>query len=355
MKKRYSFVPLNSLFPGMKHILKWMLIGMPAVIMLFSITAYRIYYAPALDIQQEYVLRVHPHTRMDDVYEELTEKAGLQYPYIFRKMCEKMNVAMMLRPGIFKFKPEMNMREVAVSIRKGGVQTVNVVIRGSTDYSQILQYISQVFDMELDQLMGVFHDETRLKEAGFNLETLPALFIPDTYNMYYLTDADGIFQHMVKQYRAFWNANRLLLAKEIGLQPIQVSILASIVDKETTKADEMNRVAGVYMNRLKKGQKLQADPTVKFAWNQPDLKRIRNKHLEIEHPYNTYHIYGLPPGPLYVPSQQSLMSVLRYERHDYYFFCARPDYSGYHQFSRTHDEHVRHAAQYHRFLDKEGY
>ena len=152
---------------------------------------------------------------------------------------------------------------------------------------------------------------------------------------------------MKGEYDKFWNAERLELAKKIGLSPVQVSILASIVNKETNKTDEMARIAGVYLNRLKSGWLLQADPTLVFAVGDFELKRVLNVHKEVESPYNTYKYAGLPPGPICIPS----FAVLHAEKHNYYYFCAKEDFSGYHNFAKTLAEHNRNAQRYQRALN----
>ena len=157
---------------------------------------------------------------------------------------------------------------------------------------------------------------------------------------------------MKKEYDKFWNTERTAKAKEIGLTPQQVSVLASIVCEETNYAPEMPRVAGVYMNRLKKGMKLDADPTVKYALGDPTIKRILFRHLEVDSPYNTYKNIGLPPGPITIPSIKGIEAVLEYENHNYLYFCASPAMDGTHRFARTLVEHNRNAKEYQAKLNK---
>jgi UPF0755 protein len=159
---------------------------------------------------------------------------------------------------------------------------------------------------------------------------------------------------MKREYDRFWTAERDSLCARTGLSRNEVITLASIVNEETQKTDEMPRVAGVYVNRLKRGMLLQADPTVKFAVNDFTLRRILFRHLEVDSPYNTYKYAGLPPGPIAMPSVRAIDAVLNYENHDYYYFSAREDFSGYHNFSRTLTEHNRAAARYHQALNRLG-
>jgi UPF0755 protein len=187
---------------------------------------------------------------------------------------------------------------------------------------------------------------------GFNSQTFGAMFIPNTYQVYWDTSVKGLTDRMKKEYDAFWNSNRKKRAEEIGLTPLEVSTLASIVEEEATYADEYPIVAGLYLNRIKRGMRLEADPTVKFAVGDPTLRRILFKHLEVESPYNTYKNDGLPPGPIRIPSIQGIDAVLNPVSHNYLFMCAKDDLSGRHNFAVTHAEHARNARAYQRALNE---
>ncbi len=200
--------------------------------------------------------------------------------------------------------------------------------------------------------MKFLSDEGNYLSDGFNRETVIALFIPNTYEIYRNTDARGLYTRMLREYRLFWNEKRLDKAREEGLDPIQVSILASIIDDEVAKPDEKPRIAGVYLNRLKQGIPLQACPTIKFALNDFTITRILYKYLQIDSPYNTYKHSGFPPGPIGCPSIEGIDAVLNAEKHDYLFFAAKADFSGYHNFSRTLAEHNHYAAIYQKELNK---
>jgi UPF0755 protein len=181
-----------------------------------------------------------------------------------------------------------------------------------------------------------------------------SLFIPDTYEFFWDTPADQFISKIGKAYRNFWNADRKARAAQIQLSPARVSILASIVQQESNKPDEWPVIAGVYMNRLSRGMKLQADPTVKFAVGDFALRRIRGNHLLVESPYNTYKYEGLPPGPIYMASKRCMDAVLNFQKHNYLYFCARADNSGYHSFAVNFEQHLQNARQYQRNLNKRG-
>jgi UPF0755 protein len=190
-----------------------------------------------------------------------------------------------------------------------------------------------------------------LSDYGFSPFTVFSMFIPNTYEFYWNTSAEQFFKRMNKEYEKFWNKNRETKAKEIGLTKFKVVILASIVEQETQRVDESPIVAGVYMNRLKKGMRLQADPTVIYAVGDFSIKRLFKRHLDYDSPYNTYLYKGLPPGPISLPSISSVDGVLNYEKHNYIFFCAKEDFSGYHNFASTFSQHSIYARNYQRALN----
>jgi UPF0755 protein len=177
-----------------------------------------------------------------------------------------------------------------------------------------------------------------------------AMFIPNTYEVYYNVSPEGLLEKMHDEYEAFWNTERKEKAAKIGLTPVEVATLASIVQAETIKEDEAPIIAGLYLNRLKKGIALQADPTLKFAVGDFSLKRILNVHKEIESPYNTYKYPGLPPGPISMAEINSIDAVLNYTSSNYYYMCAKEDFSGRHNFTNSYEEHMRNAAKYQRAL-----
>ena len=191
-----------------------------------------------------------------------------------------------------------------------------------------------------------------MENYGFTPENFKAMFIPNTYEFYWTTSAEEFVERMNNEYNKFWNDERKTKAGQIGLSPVEVSILASIVQAEVSKNEELKTVAGLYINRLKKGIMLQADPTVKYAVGDFAIKRVLNKHLEIDSPYNTYKYAGLPPGPINFPEIQAIDAVLNYEKHNYLFMCAREDFSGYHNFAVNNAQHARNAAKYREALDR---
>ena len=257
-----------------------------------------------------------------------------------------------IRPGHYVVKNGMNNNQLVNMLRSGLQTPVKVTFNNIRDVDQLAGKIATQIEADSSSISNLLHNQEYISQLGFNSRTIPSLFLPDTYEFYWNTDAERFVNRMFQEYNKFWTEERKQQAQ--GLTPIQVSTLASIVNKETNMSDEMPRVAGVYLNRLKSNWLLQADPTLIFAWNDYSIKRVLDRHKEIESPYNTYKYPGLPPGPICIPSVAALKAVLNAEDHHYFFFCAKEDFSGYHNFAKTLSEHNRNAARYQQALNERG-
>jgi len=257
-----------------------------------------------------------------------------------------------VKPGSYVIEPGMSNNNMVNLLRSGRQSPVNVTFNNIRTLDELAGRVGGQIEADSASLSAFFADESNYADDGFDVRTLISVFIPDTYQLYWSEDARGFYRRMLREYRDYWTDERKALAEEQGLSPMEVSILASIVDEEASREDEKPRIAGVYINRLRQGMPLQADPTVKYAMSDFSLRRILNKHLEIDSPYNTYMYPGLPPGPIRCPSRSGIEAVLKAERHEYLFFVARFDGTGYHHFSRTLAEHNRYAASYRRELNR---
>ena len=256
-----------------------------------------------------------------------------------------------VRPGHYLVKDGMSNFQL-VNMLRGGMQTpVKVTFNNVRDIRQLAGKIGAQIEADSAAIVEYLLHSDSIGAWGFSQRTLPALFLPNTYEFYWNTDAEKFTVKMKHEYDKFWNETRRNKAQALHLSPVEVSTLASIVDKETNKTDEMARIAGVYLNRLRSGWLLQADPTLVFAVGDFEMKRVLNVHKEIESPYNTYKYIGLPPGPICIPSLASINAVLDAEKHNFYYFCAKEDFSGYHVFAKTLTEHNRNAQRYHRALE----
>lgn len=257
-----------------------------------------------------------------------------------------------IRPGRYLIKNGMNNNELINLLRSGMQSPVNVTINVIRNKEELASSISKQIEADSISLINLLNDNKFLKKYGFTSENVLSMFLPDTYEFYWNTDALGFFKRMNKEYKKFWNDELINKAKKINLSPIEISILASIVQLETSKEDEMPLIAGVYLNRLKKGMRLEADPTLLYASNDFNASRVLEKHKKNDSPYNTYKYSGLPPGPICTPYKSTIKAVLNYKKHNYLYFCAKEDFSGYHNFATTYSQHINNAIKYRKELNK---
>ena len=254
--------------------------------------------------------------------------------------------------GAYKLSAEENTFQLFQKLNNGHQTPVKLIVPSVRTIGRMAATVSRQIMADSTELASLLNDSTHYTPLGFNRATLPALFLPNTYEVYWNMNAEEFLKRIKKEYDRFWNTQRTEKAKAIGLTPIEVSTLASIVEEETANKSEMPTVAGLYLNRLRIGMPLQADPTVKFALQDFGLRRILLKHLEADSPYNTYKNQGLPPGPIRIPSIHAIESVLNPSRHDYLYMCAKEDFSGTHNFARTLSQHQANARRYQQALNR---
>jgi len=272
-------------------------------------------------------------------------------PRTFRRAAKWMELEENFKPGRYEFRKGMGNKQIIRIITHGWQQPINFSFNGyARTMERFAAILSSKFEADSVQFLQALTDPAIMAKYGFDEKTFPGMFIPNTYQMYWTVTPEEFIERMNQEYEKFWKGERQAKADAIGLSRNDVSTLASIVIEETKYEPEMPRIAGVYVNRLNKGMLLQADPTVKFALAEPDLKRILNKHLTVDSPYNTYKYKGLPPGPITIPPVSAIEAVLNYEHHNYLYFCANPTFDGKHSFSTTLAGHMRNAALYHRAL-----
>ncbi len=253
-------------------------------------------------------------------------------------------------PGRYTLKEGMTYSELVIFLRSGQIDEVTITFNNVRTLDQLAGKVAGQIEASKEEIENELNNPVKY---GYDKETFLASFIPNTYKMYWNTSAEEFVKRMVAESKKFWNKDRMKKATKMGLTPVEVSTLASIVQSEQTKhSDEWPIIAGLYINRLKKGIKLQSDPTVVYAWGDFTMKRIYFKHLKIDSRYNTYKYNGLPPGPIRVPDSRVLDAVLNYKKHNYIFMCAKPEFSGKHAFAVTNAEHEKNAARYRSFLNK---
>jgi UPF0755 protein len=255
-------------------------------------------------------------------------------------------------PGRYRIEAGMNNLELVKLLASGRQEPVKIVINKFRNRFDLYGAVARKLEADSVRLARLFTDDKLMRKHGFNSENSLAMIVPNTYEFYWNTDAAEFLERMFTEYSKFWSAERREKSRRLGLSPEEVMVLASIVEEETNKNDEKGTVAQVYLNRLNMGMKLQADPTVKFAVGDFAIKRVTGKHLEVASPFNTYYVTGLPPAPICTPSIATIDAVLNSSPHDYLYFCAREDFSGYHRFARTYKEHQQNARLYQKALDK---
>lgn len=258
-----------------------------------------------------------------------------------------------LEPGKYSFTKDATLSDVLEALRKGnGEREVKVTFTNARTKKDLAEKIAANIELEPQAILDLITDDAFVKSYGFTQETINTMFIPNTYNVYWDVSAKDLIAKMAKEYKRFWNAERKQKAKNLGMSQTEVSILASIVTCETIKLDEAPMIAGVYVNRIKRGIPLDADPTLIWILGDFTIKRVLNKDKELDSPYNTYKNLGLPPGPIYIPSTAFIDAVLDYKKHDYIFFCAKEDFSGYSNFAKTNRQHNINARKYREALNK---
>ena len=337
-----------------KTIIITILLVLVAVVILAGVKGYQAVMRPNVITpgQKEFSLYIPTGAGFEQVKDSLLANGLIIDAKSFEWWASRKDYPKHVKPGRYILKNGMSNHQLC-NMLIGGLQTpVKVTFNNMRDIPMLAGRISQQIEADSSSIVEYLDDVTHLVDLGFTRYTIPTMFLPNTYEFYWNTNAAQFAEKMKKEYDKFWNEERMAKAKEAGLSPVEVSILASIVDKETNKTDEMPRIAGVYLNRLRNGWLLQADPTLVFAVGDFSLKRVLNIHKEVESPYNTYKYRGLPPGPICIPSLASINSVLNAEKHNYYYFCAKDDFSGYHVFAKTLTEHNRNAQRYQHALSR---
>lgn len=288
------------------------------------------------------------YVRSTDTYAMLTDSLlpHLRHREAFRRYARRIDLDKSFKPGHYVLKPGMNVIEVARMLKLGLQTPVRVTINNVRIPGQLAQKLARQLEADSASFMRALTSPEVAREAGFDSVTLFSMFIPDTYEFYWTVSPEELVRRMKREYDRFWTEARDAKRKRSGLSRLEVMTLASIVYEETRKSDEMPRIAGVYINRLRRGIPLQADPTVKYAMQDFGLRRILYRHLKYPSPYNTYVNKGLPPSPICMPGKEAIEAVLNFEENDYLFFCARPTFDGYHNFARTLSEHMANARAY---------
>jgi len=296
---------------------------------------------------------VYQNTDLTKLNEQLYETGRIINLRRFSKAAKYYNLEGNIKPGRYKITKGMNNRLLVRTFRLGWQSPHNLVLSGNIrSMDKLASIIAGKTESDSLEILQTLTDFKMVDSLGFTKESFPSIFLLNTYEIYWTIKPKDLVLRFKKEYDRFWNENRARKASELGLTPLQVTTLASIVAEESNLATEHPVIAGVYINRLKIGMPLQADPTIKFALNDPTIKRILYRHLGIDSPYNTYKINGLPPGPITLPSPGIIDSVLEYKKHNYLYFCAKATLDGSHIFASSLTEHNRNARAYQQAISR---
>lgn len=339
-----------------KKVLAYLLVIVSSLAATMAFYFWQVAYSPNLNVEgkEKFILYVPKNATYKSLMDTLHKHKIINDEVAFGFMTKRMALRESLKPGRYEIKPNAANKEIISKIRSGNQDPVKLTFNNVRTKEDLLKKIGTKLDFDSNILLEKIKDEDECAKYGFTSETIMCMFLPDTYFIYWNSSVDDFLKRMNTEYKKFWNEKRLSQAQRINMTPIEVGVMASIVQSETNKSDEMPKVAGVYVNRIATNMPLQADPTVKFAVGDFSLKRILTKHLSIASPYNTYRNTGLPPGPIALPERVALDAVLNYEKHNYTYFCAKEDFSGYHNFAATYTEHLKNADIYQAALDARG-
>lgn len=254
--------------------------------------------------------------------------------------------------GAYRIEPGERAFSVARRLNKGQQTPIKLTFNNIRTLAQLSERLTSRMDWGDGEFIRAFAAEA--EDAGVTEEMFIGRMMPDTYEVYWTSTPSSVIKKLLSNHTKFWDNERHAKAEALGLTPDQVTVIASIAEEETSKADERGKVARLYINRLHRGMKLQADPTVKFAVGDFSIRRVGGKMLDTDSPYNTYRYAGLPPGPIRIPDRRTIQAVLDAPAHDYIYMCAKSDFSGYHDFTSDYQTHLRNAAAFRNALDRRG-
>ena len=319
----------------------------------YSFYFYQILFTPNLQVDQpDRYLYIKTGSTFRDVQRTLLDDKYVNNLMAFSLLAKIMDYDELVKPGRYLIKKNSTNLRVIKELRAGEQTPVQITFSNARMMNDMAESVCNNIELTPVELEKHLYDSTVYKKYGFDQETFRCMFIPNTYEVYWNISAPNLVDRFHREYEKFWSGDRRQKADEIGFTPVQVEILASIVEAETKHYDESPKIAGLYINRLKRGMLLQADPTVVYAMGDFTVQRVLNKDKEISSPYNTYKYVGLPPGPINFPSIKAIDAVLNYTKSDDLYMCAKEDFSGYHNFTSSLSQHMRNARKYQRALNK---
>jgi UPF0755 protein len=297
-------------------------------------------------------LNIPRHTSFRELQEALQREGYVSNIASFGLLARLMRYDRKIIPGAYQLTTNMGNWKAIRVLKTGMQQPVKIVLHRVHTKEELAAKITQNIDIKAADFKKLLDDPTFVGRYGFNMENVMTMFIPNTYEVYWTITPEGLFERMYREYQQFWNVSRRSQAKYLNFTPIDVSILASIVQSETNKIEEAPLIAGVYINRLRKKMALQSCPTLLYALGDSSVRRVLHKYRDLDSPYNTYKYKGLPPGPINLPTVAMIDAVLNSTSSNYLYFVAKEDFSGYHYFSKSLKEHLRNARRYQKTLDQ---
>lgn len=343
-----------SRFMDKKKIVATFMIVFAVMLSSFAFYTYQLLYTPNFQIDREdRLLDVPRGTTFKQLQNRLYDEGYVNDLVAFSFLARVKNLDESLKAGMYLIRKDMSNMEVVNMLLRGTQEPVKLTFSNARMVGDLASVLTRTLEMDSAELAPYLLSDSVARLYGFDAQNFISMFLPNTYEVYWTVRPMDLLDRMKLEYDRYWNEDRKRLADSIGLTPQEVATLASIVDWETNKMDEAPRLAGVYMNRLKRGIPLQADPTVVFAVGDFSIRRVLKKHTELDSPYNTYMYPGLPPGPIMLPSIASVEAVLHHEAHKYLYFCAKDDFSGYHAFAKTLIEHNQNALKFQNALNQE--
>lgn len=322
-----------------------------SVLFLVIIVIGWIFFGPTIANKQNQYFYIKTGSNYEEVKKSLIKEGYISNGLAFDFLSSISGYKRKIKPGRYLIKNGTSLYKLISLLQSGKQSDIRLVLTKLRTKEELASKIGKNFEADSTEVIRFLLSNDSLAPYHLDTNTVMSIIIPNTYRIWWDGNFGKIFKRLAKQHDLFWEGNRAEKAKKIGLQPIEVYTLASIVEEETNKKEDKGKIASVYLNRLHKNMKLEADPTVKYSIRNFELKRILNTHLQFASPYNTYKNTGLPPGPICTPSIYTIDAVLEAPATNYIFFVAKPDFSGYSNFSETYEQHLVYARAYQKALD----
>jgi UPF0755 protein len=346
-------IPANIVAPIELPMKKFILVAVLLLLIAGVFILFRLFGSATAFDSDNYYLYIRTGSTYEQVLDTLKQENVLKSPAIFNWMAERMDYPKNVRAGKYEIKKGMSTTGILRMLHNGKQVPVKIVITKFRTLEGLAGAMGKKLETDSAALGSYLHNNDSLRAFGVDSNTVMAIVVPNSYTYFWNTTPSAVFKKMHTAYKTWWTPGRIQSAKARGLTPVTATILASIVEEETNAQSDKGKIASVYLNRISKRIRLSADPTIKYAMRDFDLRRIYDKYLQVESPYNTYQHEGLPPGPICTPSEATLEAVLSSPSTDYLYFVAKPDFSGYSNFAATYKEHLEYAKAYREALDKQ--